>query len=186
MQGDRAPEGDAKIAALRLGTLLHAKGWGASVGAYGGFVKVLEDSGISCICHETAMRDHGDVKSTKSPVIHFGGYADLVIDQMGQAVSGAKRELSWASRLGIWMGTSQAFCFFAGREGTLAHLAPVLAYNIKGWAKEGRPRRVVLLGWDLLDLAHIQALFNIRGPATNWFMHYELEEIDDAADFLTS
>lgn len=186
IQGDRDPEGVAKQAALQLGQALKTKGWGATVGAYGGFVQVLEESGVSCICHETRIHDHGDVKMKSSPSIKCQELGQKVILELGDgAFSKAGDEISWGIRLGLWMGMSQSYCFFAGREGTLAHLVPVLAYNIKGWAKQGKARKVCLIGWEMEDVDALSTLFMRQGE-NDWLRYFTLNNIGDAAEFLTS
>ncbi|MFZ5391505.1 MAG: hypothetical protein ACOZAJ_04515 [Patescibacteria group bacterium] len=185
VQGDRDPEGEAKIAATRLGNLLKENGWGVSLGAYGGFVKVLEETGVPCLCHETEIKDHGDVKFKKSPYINFKPVAESVSNLLGGGIySNALKEISWANRLGTWMATSQAYCFFAGREGTLAHLIPVLSFNAKSWTKT-KPRKVALIGWNREDLKAIMHLYNLYGD-TPWFMYYDLNLVDQAVNFLIS
>ena len=186
LQGDRDPEGAAREAATKLGLGLKVEGWGVTLGAYGGFVKVLEETGVSCICHETKIKGHGDVKMTKSPSIKCQELGEAVSTMLGGGIfAKAVDEISWAIRLGVWMGTSQAYCFFAGREGTLAHLVPVLAYNTKGWIKEGNPRKVALVGWEVEDVAAIMRLFKLNKDTT-WFAYFSLEEVDKAVAFLTS
>ncbi|MFA4818896.1 MAG: hypothetical protein WC621_03570 [Patescibacteria group bacterium] len=186
LQGDRDPEGPAKEAATKLGNLLNKEGWGVSLGAYGGFVKVLEDTGVACICHETEIKDHGDVKFKTSPYINFGPTADAVITTLGGGVfEKCKKMTSWSNRLAIWASLSKSYCFFAGREGTLAHLIPILTYNVKGWGKEGNFRNIALLGWEIETVALIMKLYGLHKDTT-WFQFFGLHQVDDAINFLIS
>jgi hypothetical protein len=186
VQGDRDPEGAAREAATKLGLGLKENCWGVTLGAYGGFVKVLEETGVSCVCHETKIRDHGETKATHFPTIKCQELGETVAIMLGSGVfAQAVDEINWSIRLGVWMGTSQAYCFFAGREGTLGHLAPVMTYNAKGWAKRGRARKVCLLGWDIEDVAAIMRLYKIQRNTT-WFGYFSLEEVDKAVEFLTT
>lgn len=185
IQGDRDPAGDAKIAALKLGEFLKNKNWGALVGAYGGFVKVMEESGISCVCHETDIKDHGSVKYVNSPSINFSEVGDAVAWLLGEGpFLQAKKSISWGNRLGVWMGTASSYCFFAGNEGTMAHLIPVLAFNAKSWSKS-KARPVALIGWDITKITALMQLMGLTKD-TLWFSHFELNEIALAVEFLTT
>lgn len=186
IQGDRDPKGEAYQAAVALGKAIKAtECWGVSLGAYGGFVTALEKSGVDCLCHETEISGHGDVKFKTAPAIDCNEIGDLVIQQLGGGVfDKSKRLIAWGNRLTIWVSTTQSYCFFAGNEGTLAHLFPVLAFIAK--RKEGtEPKKVALIGWEPIKIAAIMQLFGFTRE-TRWFATFSLDEIDKAVDFLTS
>ncbi len=150
-----------------------------------GFVKALEESGVDCLCHETEIPDHGNVKFKTAPSIDAAPLADVVIAELGGGVfEKSKRLIAWGNRLGVWASTSQAYCFFAGNEGTLAHLFPVLAFIAK--RKKGtQAKPVALIGWDPTKIAAVMQLMGLTRE-TAWFRSFELTEINKAVDFLTA
>ncbi len=186
VQGDRDPSGPAYDAAVRLGKAIkQTRCWGVSLGAYGGFVKALEESGVDCLCHETEIPDHGNVKFKTAPSIDAAPLADVVIAELGGGVfEKSKRLIAWGNRLGVWASTSQAYCFFAGNEGTLAHLFPVLAFIAK--RKKGtQAKRVALIGWEPQKVYSIVLLFGFS-VETNWFQTFSLDDVEAAVEFLTA
>lgn len=94
-------------------------------------------------------------------------------------------ELTWANRLAHWVSQCDTFIFFKGDAGTLAHLFPVLAFAKKRWAKEGSPRRIVLIGWQWEDALAIQSLIGFTpNNVPEWFHSFKYNQIDEAMAFL--
>ncbi|MFA6524793.1 MAG: hypothetical protein WCT33_00825 [Patescibacteria group bacterium] len=192
VQGDRDPGVDLSACALKTAQLLKQSGWEANVGAYGGLVRIFEESGMRCHAHVMAPRgrevqfsdcivsvtDCNQLVRSLPANIRWGGEADQI--------------LTWGLRLSVWMAHSDAFIFFAGREGTMAHLVPILAWNRKVLAKEGRAKKVVLIGWDKLQRDALYTLGLITIPEgdwasddAEWFRTYSMYNVEGAVNFLT-
>lgn len=182
IQGSGSPTEQQEAAARRIGQLLAEKGWEANVGSYGGLVPIMIDSGIPCHAHLTRFRDGVDADSLAS-MTNCNDLAQPVLSEI-DATENAGRMLPWSIRLGIWMSSSDAFCFFAGDKGTLAHLVPVLAWIGKALASEGKSKKVILIGWDEEQLKALHTL-GLTG-AGDWFRVCALDQPEIAVEHLTS
>ncbi|MFA6272387.1 MAG: hypothetical protein WC693_04790 [Patescibacteria group bacterium] len=172
IQGDRDPSVDLAACALEIAQLLKQRGWEANVGAYGGLVRIFEESGMRCHAHVIAPRGR-EVQFSERIVASVTDCNQLVRSLPAEVRWGGEADqiLTWGLRLGIWMAHSDAFIFFAGREGTMAHLIPVLAWNRKVLAKEGRAKKVVLFGWLRSQINALRAL-GLYSPADTWLAFY--------------
>ncbi len=183
IQGDRDPQGAVRDSALKIGSLLHEAGYEANVGAYGGFVKLFQESGITIHPHE--MDVDREVKYEGVEAVDCVKIADELFGRNQTFTPKMLKELAWGIRIGLFLATSEGFLFFHGREGTLAHLFPVLAHATKGWVKNNTPRPIVLVGWPADEVATIMKQFNISRDA-DWFGYFEITEINKIVNFLIS
>jgi predicted Rossmann-fold nucleotide-binding protein len=145
IQGSGSPTEQQAAVARRIGQLLAEKGWEANVGSHGGLVPVMIESGIPCHAYLTRFRKSVDVDSLTT-TIDCNQLAEPIVNYLGKAAD-MDRMLPWSVRLGVWMARSDAFIFFAGDKGTMAHLVPVLAWIGKALAPEGKAKKVILVGW---------------------------------------
>jgi len=168
---------------LEIGKLLHQAGYEANVGAYGGFVKLFQESGITIHPHE--MDVNRQVTYEEIEAVDCVKIANELFGRDESFIPSMLKEIAWGIRIGLFIATSNAFLFFHGREGTLAHLFPVLAHATKGWVKNNTPRPVALVGWPPEEVAAIMKQFNISRDS-NWFAHFEINQAQKITDFLIS
>lgn len=168
--------------AQRIGQLLAAKGWEANVGSHGDLVPIMMESGIPCHAHVAKMREDVDYGCLAS-VTGCNQLASELIPSLPTTNEDTEKMLAWGIRLGLWMSTSDAFLFIGGAEGTLAHLVPVLAWNRKALAKEGRAKKIVVIGWTRERIQALQML-GICSPSDTWLSFHSNEE--SVVEFLTS
>ena len=96
--------------------------------------------------------------------------------------------MAWAIRLAHMSDTSDGFIFFPGREGTFAHLVPIMAFIAKDERDKGvpRPRRVALVGWDAYAMNALRTLMQIRPRDVDWIQNFILsKEIESIVSWLT-
>ena len=181
IQGDRDLGGGSFAeAAMKIAILLNQKRWEANVGIQGDLVRIFDESGILC---------HGHIAAPLRTV-HVGSIRTITdCNIIAQSLPREYRQggvadpfVTWSLRLGIWASRSDAFLFFSGREGTIAHLVPILAWNRKSLAKEGRAKKVVLFGWSRDQMYALRTL-GLWSPADKWLAFHENEEM--AVEFLT-
>lgn len=182
VQGDRDPQGAVRDSALEIGRLLHEAGYEANVGAYGGFVKLFQESGI--IIHPHEMDVNREVKYEGVEAIDCVKIANELFGRNQTFTPQMLKEIAWGIRMGLFLATSDCFLFFHGREGTLAHLFPVLAHATKGWVKNNASRPIALVGWPADEVAAIMKQFKIARDVT-WFGYFEITEVTKIIDFLT-
>jgi hypothetical protein len=139
VQGDRDAAGIAELAAAIAAIVAKMKVV-VNLGAYGELVKIFLDAGCKAFCH--THRGKGKIAPNVS-------YYDCEL--LSKTLGFADQEAAWGIRLGLML-RADAFLFFSGREGTLAHLFPALAFAKK------KGRRVALVGWPKDQEAAILAL----------------------------
>ncbi|MFC1663443.1 hypothetical protein ACFL04_04790 [Patescibacteria group bacterium] len=169
---------------MQLGLHLALNEFGATLGANGGLVNLLVTSGVTCICHETSSLQR-EVQAEDPATINYGQAAASAENHLTPLPD--SELLQWGLRLTDWAAKSHGFVFFPGREGTLAHLMPVLAFCSKLWAKSGEPRKVVLLGWREDRLGELERLMGWGGSGfPEWLKDFQLDEVKEAVEFLAT
>lgn len=93
-------------------------------------------------------------------------------------------EHTWSNRLADWVSKGDAFVFFKGDVGTLAHLMPVLAFSKKMWARKGGSRKVALVGWSQAEKTAIKVLMGFSYDGPDWLRSFEYDQIEQAVAFL--
>jgi hypothetical protein len=136
VQGDRDAHG-CENASRAIALKMAKCGIEVNLGAYGKLVEIFLAAGCPAHCHGHRSGDRGKA---------FGkgaSYADctLIAKLAGYPDT---REVAWGLRLGVLMANSDAFLFFSGREGTVAHLVPILAFACKLW----KNKKIALVGWE--------------------------------------
>ncbi|MDO8435454.1 MAG: hypothetical protein Q7S89_02120 [bacterium] len=165
VHGDREAKG-IEVQVRALGDLCHDRGIGINVGESGETVNILASSNADVRVHHS--------KDGEAPNVPFGSVVK-VVDCVTPAAMATQHLLhfddvvadpnrvGWGVRLAVLEQMSDGFIFFPGRERTLAHLVPILAFIAKGERDKGKPcRRVALVGWHTLDLDAILCLFQMR------------------------
>ena len=184
IQGDRDTSGEIIVSAAKIGKLLAAKGWQANVASYGNLVEIMEQSGV--LCHAHIMPSNGrEVRFTDrvESVTNCNSIAETVTETLPYITEDTANTVSWGTRLWILLGNSDAFLFFPGRAGTLAHLVPVMTFNRKhGW-KNGY-KKVVLFGWlpEQIEALKVLGLISSEG---GWLTIIDEDE-ELSVTFLTS
>ena len=171
VQGDRDAKG-CKAVAQVIAMELRQRQVGVNLGAYGELVEIFFVAGceVRCFGH----------RESRGRVPEKVTFTDCM--QVAKDLKHPSREVAWGLRLGLLMEASDAFLFFAGREGTVAHLVPVLAFASKRWRE--KPRKVALVGWDQ---DQIYALTKLMGPMPNGVRFFGADPTPAAVvDFLTN
>lgn len=185
-QGDRDISGEARETAIKIMRGLGKLGWKANVGAYGALVAAICKTGVSVRGHGFGAKDQPE--QIDRDKFEFVDCSSAKIE--GLSIDSASRNIklypnyqpyTWAIRLAMLMETSNAFIFFPGRQGTLAHLIPILAFNIKGKEK---PKKVALVGWNRIISGMLLLLVGIDKEMTPWFGIFNLDEVDQVVEFL--
>jgi hypothetical protein len=177
-QGDRDIAGREREAAIEIMKRLGEQGYAANVGAYGELVAAICEAGVEVRCHLMDPNKDREVKTDAKAEI-----VDCV--ELAKQIGHPTKEVAWGIRLGILMETSNAFVFMPGREGTRAHLDPVIAFNLK--AKN--PKKIALIGWKEEDVKALHAYFHL-GFGTLWIEYFRIINynypINQIIDFLTT
>lgn len=174
VQGDRDAR-DSEKAAQAIAAEFCRRSVHVNLGAYGRLVRIFLEAGCPATCY--GHRERGEVPG-EVPFRDCLALSKLLLSKEG----GGSRELAWGIRLGILMATSDAFLFFAGREGTVAHLLPVLAFASKRWQE--KPHKIALVGWNQ---EQISALVKLMGPMPNGVRFFGPDPTPaTVVDFLTS
>jgi hypothetical protein len=172
-QGDRDIAGDERDSAVTIMRRLGELGWAANVGAYGELVAAICEAGVEVRCHLMDPNKSREVKADpKAEIVNC--------TTLAEKIGLNTKEVAWGIRLGILMETSDAFIFMPGREGTRAHLDPIIAFNLK--AKN--PKKIALVGWASSDLRHLAAYFHLTAPL--WLRNFSLDGLDDVIKHLTT
>jgi len=198
IQGDRDPQGPFKESALAISQALKDRGWQANVGAYGGFVKVLEQSGIKITPHE--MTADGRVTQFDENAIESVNCADITKELLknDNPTEQQIKDTAWALRMGLFLANSKAFLFFPGTKGTRAHLLSALAFNLTS----DKPKPIALVGWDenqpdlqnksdyglvQQDEAWLKTFANeLKDQPPTWLKKFPLEQVDMIINFVTA
>lgn len=196
IQGDRAPEGPVREAALTIGKLLKERGYEANVGAYGGFVQLLEQSGVTIQPHKMdsdkkIQFNEGEVEAIDT--------VPLAKQMLGDEATPEKiKEAAWGLRMALFITNSEGFVFFPGTRGTRAHLLSVLAFNLI----TDQPKPVALVGWndDQPNLQESPAdslpdqeeawlktfAQELERENPSWLKRFKVDEPEAAVNFVTS
>ena len=142
IQGDRDPQGQMREAALAIGKLLNERGWEANLGAYGGFVQLVEQSGVPIHPHTMVSEKPLQFNEQGSAALDAGAAAKQLLGE--GATPEQIKEAAWGVRMALFITNSEGFVFFPGTRGTRAHLLAVLAFNLV----TDRPKPVALVGWN--------------------------------------
>ena len=175
-----------------LGTLCKERGIGLNVGEAGEIFRLLAGTGTFGTHVRVYMAKD---KHSNAPEGFSGELIECNV--MGRDVQdrikndyyfpddppGSDR-LAWAIRLACF-AASNGFIFFPGREGTLAHLVPIMAFIAKGERDKGasRPRRVALVDWPNAKKDAILELFNI-GDDDEWIGSFTINEMPKVITWL--
>lgn len=187
IQGAREVTWKQRQAAFGLGCLLKEAGWEANVGELGQLVSIMQESGIPCHIHlhTTRQREEDPIRGT-----FIASVTDCVtlaesLPQEEDEFPEVTKMVAWGIRLGHLIGKSQAFIFFAGAEGTIAHLVPVLAMIKKHYAKKEIFPRVAFVEWEEEKLNAIGTLFDLGFEDFSWCQNFRLDQMDQVAHFIT-
>ncbi|MFZ5391502.1 MAG: hypothetical protein ACOZAJ_04500 [Patescibacteria group bacterium] len=198
VQGDQDPQPEMKEAALTIGESLKNKGWQANVGAYGGFVKVFEQSGIKINPHE--MVADGRTNKFDEQTVEAVNCADIAKElfKNENPTDQQVKDTAWALRMGLFLANSKSFIFFPGTKGTRAHLLSTLAFNLTS----DKPKPIALVGWeenqpDLINKsksgledqeeAWLKTFAKeLQNNPPTWLKKFSLNEIEAITDFVTS
>ena len=174
VQGDRDAT-SIEECAKQLATTFAEKGIEVNLGAYGKLVEIFLAAGVKATCHE-----HRGKKGSRAQ----GQIVDCEQLLAGVGISAEQRATAaWGLRLGLLL-SSDAFVFFPGQEGTLAHLLPAIAH-----ASKGDPKPVALLGWEGNSLfAPLKSLLfpllcNLN-HVPPWLNSFRSDQVDDVISFL--
>lgn len=188
VQGDRDAKG-IEDAVRRLGTLCKEREIGLNVGESGEIVRLIAESGASYMVNqaqpgdsklpEHLLRDHTR-NCQAAAFMAQEGFHRLAWD------SPKLPRLAWCIRLAC-LDTSDGFIFFPGREGTLAHLVPIMAFIAKGERDKGvaRPRRVALVGWPIGKYTNLCELMEINPSNYTWVHPFTLAQVGNVITWLT-
>ncbi|MFA6322432.1 MAG: hypothetical protein WCX71_03035 [Candidatus Buchananbacteria bacterium] len=173
VQGDRNAAG-CEDAAKEIAAELARRHVEVNLGAYGKLVEVFLQAGCRATCHGHRADDRGKCPA-ETP------FVDCTV---GGSLS---KEEAWGRRLGIFL-ESDAFLFFAGNEGTLAHLIPVLAFASKSWHDK---KKIALVGWNSVQVGWVSeevlALTKLLGGLPSSVVFFEINvDPKTVVDFLTS
>jgi len=198
IQGDRDPEGPFKESALQIGEALKTKGWQVNVGAYGGFVKILEQSGVKINPHE--MVADGRTNKFNEQSIESVNCANIAKELFkdDNPTDQQIKDTAWALRMALFLGNSKSFIFFPGTKGTRAHLLATLAFNLT----TNQPKPVALVGWednqpDLqnksdYDLGQQESFWlktfaeEIKNSPPGWLRKFSLDQTEEIVNFVTA
>lgn len=172
VQGDRDASG-IENTVRKLGEICKERGIGLNVGEAGKIVRILAESGANVLAHQAKRERPNTPEEASTPIVDCVAPAQNAIDNLrDQATVGlgsglTEQRLAWAIRLAALEQTSNGFIFFHGREGTLAHLIPILAFIKKGEVDKGvaRPRRVALIEWPMGSARPIFELMGISSDS---------------------
>lgn len=183
IQGDRDAKG-AEEAARRMATVFREAGIHLLLGAYGELVKIFTDAGCAVTCHGFRANERGKCPSG----VTFVDCTEISRRELSVVANEAGKALdftavAWGMRIGLLL-TANAYCFFPGREGTLAHLFPCIAFAVK------HNKQIVFVGWQEPQLTALHNLLcetEAIGREVKWpdeFAFYGLQEAGNAANFL--
>ena len=191
VQGDRDATG-IEDTVRALGTLCKERKIGLNVGEAGQIVRILAETGADVRVHQAkSVRPNVPEGCTNVKIVDCFTPAEKARWQLEEEVAGmchhssrSSRTLAWAVRLAC-LDTSDGFIFFPGREGTLAHLVPIMAFIAKGEVDKGvaRPRRVALVGWGDAKKDALLELFDI-GDDDEWVGSFTIDEMDSVVSWL--
>ena len=191
VQGDRDAT-HIEDAVRELGQLCKERGIGLNVGESGEIVRLMVVTGAHVRVHQAKREQPNVHERVSTSIVDCIAPAESAIDNLrGQTTVGlgsgiTEQRLAWAIRLAC-LNASEGFIFFHGREGTLAHLIPILAFIKKGEVDKGvaRPRRVVLLDWPMGSARPIFELMGIPSDS-NWLREFFGDDATKkAVDWLT-
>ena len=179
IQGDRSPNPEQTIAATKIGQLLSQAGWEANVGGFGGLVRIMNELGVNCHAH--VMKRPAQQEDFSDSAYKSATTTDTRAFNVPLATAGLiedNEDISWGARLSLVMARSDAFLFFAGKQGTMAHIVPALAHIIKGKSE----KKLVVIGWptEQVEALEILGLWNEKCQA------YDLDQVEATVEFLTS
>ena len=184
VQGDRDAQG-IEGAVRQLGQLCKEREIGLNVGEAGKIVRILGETGAHVRVHQAKKEPPNVPEGFTGEIYPLESAARNLI--MKRRLKGATvGRMAWAIRLAHMSDTSDGFLFFPGREGTLAHLVPILAFIAKGERDKGvpRPRRVALVDWPDAKKDALLELFNI-GDDDEWVGSFDIEEMRRVVSWLT-
>ena len=169
IQGDRETAGEEALAVKKFCQLCAKEGITILAGAYGEIVRLAHESGAKVISHTHRPGDMGKIPAGVE-------FVDCTV--------GDDLPRSWAKRLGELLAEADGAVFLPGREGTLAHLIPFIAFAISARAKDSEIRRIALLGWKEDDFQTLLSLFNLQRRESP-FISFPLSEAGSALDWIT-
>lgn len=193
-------QGDREAASFspqvrQLGEICAARRIGLNVGESGEIVRILAETGADVRVHRAKPEPPNIPVGARVEVVDCLTPAQQALNHLrGQAMIGlgsgiTEKRLAWAIRLAVLTETSYGFVFFPGREGTLAHLIPILAFIAKGERDKGRYcRRVALLGWHVDNIFRVLRLFATGAADIDKLMQfvrpYPLDQVQEALDWI--
>ncbi len=203
IQGDRDPDENMRNIASQLGEELSKRDVKVNVGSYGGFVKVLQESGVEIYPHVMVWEgkelqfNQDEVESINCIEIAEQMLQNEKIDE--EEKKNRIKDVSWALRMGLFLSNSSSFAFFPGTRGTRSHLLSALAFNLTS----DKPKPVALIGWDEDDLnlqnhseypelkdredAWLKSFASeLREEFPSWLKNFDKEDIDGIVEFLTN
>lgn len=192
VQGDRVANKGVQADLEKLGKICLQKGIGLNVGEAGEIVQLLTTaSGASVRVHQTkAEKPNNVVPNSSFQKVNVCISAAHAVAEIAEHYNSRRltgKTTGWALRLAVMLDSSDGFIFFPGREGTMAHLIPAMAFIAKGERDKGapRPRRVALIGWNPDQVTALYTLFSIKAEKDGWIQPFSLDNIAAAIDWLT-
>ncbi|MFH1235339.1 MAG: hypothetical protein V1685_00170 [Parcubacteria group bacterium] len=183
VQGSRKPDEGMTELIRQFGIQMRDRGCTCLVGSKGDIPRILEKVGVPCIWY-AASEFPSDAPGNRTRC-----YASLALtvndDPEFQHWYGPVEvsRIGWALRLVDWAANADAYMFFPGAEGTLAHFFSTVAFAMRD-AEEGKPKRFVLIGWPDEQIGAIRTLFDFNAPGREWFHHFPADHVNLAVDFL--
>lgn len=189
IQGDRDTSGPEAEAVRQICELCAKSDITILTGAYGQIVKVAFESGAKVVSHSFRAGD-------KSKIPEGVEFVDCTSPD-------GDRARGWGIRIGELLAKSDGAIFLPGREGTLAHLMPFIAFAIKAKEKgspqripveylaelikakeKGPEKRVALLGWEEDDFQALLSLFKFERRESP-FLNFSLDQVHLAFNWVT-
>jgi len=181
IQGSRNPDPKTEALIRQFGTLMLERGCTCLVGSQGKIPRILEEVGVPCVWH-AASEFPNDVSGVRC----YGSLALTVNDdpeyQRWHSPTKVSR-IGWALRLVDWAANADAYVFFPGQEGTMAHLFATITFALRD-AQAGNLKQFVLLGWPVSQITAISALFDFNADGRDWFYYFPADHVKSAVDFL--
>ena len=166
IQGDREAKG-CEESARALAQEFARQGIEVNLGAYGQLVAIFLEAKCPAVCHGHRANDRGQCPDTVE-------FIDFSVPGNPEVVNQDSAKIyAWTGRLDHLIEGSEAAVFFPGREGTLAHLMPFLAF-----AKR-QSKKVALVGWSTEMVKALDTL------GCNGFVSFSSDEPSAVAKFLT-
>lgn len=179
VQGDRDAKG-CQSAATEIAMRFRNAGVSVNLGAYGKLVSIFLNAGCDGLCHGYRSNDQGECPTK----VKFIDCAHLAPDIPFSGFAPSSPAVAWGVRLGILLETSDAFLFFAGRQGTIMHAVPAIGFGVGQVEKGQPPKKVALVGWCDDHIVGVKSFFFPDGKLPAWIRTFGLDETEAVFQFL--